>query len=272
MADIAPKIVVFWFVPPGLIIAVALLGFLIQIRWVLFGSFIVFSSVAALLILSLPFTGEELIHGVESRFAPLDVATARAAGPAPGAIVVLGGGRYTDAPEFGEDDSVNRVTLERLRYAVYLHHATGLPILVSGGKPYGEEKSEAELMQTTLARDFQVPAKWLEGRSATTYENAKDSKEILSVAGIRRVYLVTQAWHMPRAAWAFENAGIDVVPAPVGFTTLNKSERETLGYFPSAHGLQLSSTALRERFGLIWYKRRYTAPAAPANKAPAPAS
>jgi len=272
MADIAPKIVALWFVPPGLIIAVAILGFLIQIRWVFFGSFIVFSSVAALLVLSLPFTGEELIHGIESRFPPLNLSAAREAGASAGAIVVLGGGRYTDAPEFGEDDTVNKVTLERLRYAVYLQHATRLPILVSGGTPYGEEKSEAELMQATLTRDFQAPAKWVEGKSATTYENARYSKEILRAAGIRRVYLVTQAWHMPRAVWAFENAGIDAIPAPMGFTTLDKSERETLGYFPSAQGLQLSSTALRERLGLIWYKRQYSAPASPANKAPAPAS
>ena len=272
MVDIAPKIVALWFVPPGLIIAVAILGFLIQIRWVLFGSFIVFSSVAALLVLSLPFTGEELIHGVESRFPSLNLSAAREAGAPAGAIVVLGGGRYTDAPEFGENDSVNRVTLERLRYAVYLHHATGLPILVSGGKPYGEEKSEADLMQATLTRDFQVPAKWVEGKSATTYENAKYSKDILSAAGIRRVYLVTQAWHMPRAVWAFETMGISTIPAPMGFTTLDKSERETLGYFPSAHGLQLSSTALRERLGLLWYKRKYSVPASPANTAPAPAS
>lgn len=272
MADIAPKIVALWFVPPGLIIALALLGFLIHIRWALFGNFVVFSSVAALLILSLPFTGQELMRGIESRFAPLDLSAAREPGPAPGAIVVLGGGRYTDAPEFGMDDSVNKITLERLRYAVYLHRATKLPILVSGGKPFGEEKSEAELMQATLTRDFQTPARWVEGKSATTYENAKYSKDILSAAGIRRVYLVTQAWHMPRAVWAFENAGIDAVPAPMGFTTLDKPERETLGYFPSAHGLQLSSTALRERLGLLWYKRKYAAPAAPADKAPAPAS
>ena len=43
----------------------------------------------------------------------------------------------------------------------------------------------------------------------------------------------------------------------MGFTTLGKVDRETLGYFPSAHGLQLSSSALRERLGLMWYKHNY---------------
>jgi hypothetical protein len=57
----------------------------------------------------------------------------------------------------------------------------------------------------------------------------------------------------------------------MGFNTLNKEDRETLGYFPSANGLRLSSNALRERMGLFWYQRKYgTAQAAP-ETAPAPA-
>jgi hypothetical protein len=57
----------------------------------------------------------------------------------------------------------------------------------------------------------------------------------------------------------------------MGFTTLNKAERETLGYFPSAHGLQLSSSALRERLGLMWYKQKYDKPEPAAGALPAPA-
>jgi uncharacterized SAM-binding protein YcdF (DUF218 family) len=271
MVDIAPKIQTLLLLPPGLILVLALLGFLIQIRWMLAGSVVVALSLTALLILSLPLTGYELMRGIETRFPPLRLTTAADAGPPPGAIVILGGGRYTDAVEYGEGDSVNRHTLERLRYGAHLHRLTGLPILVSGGSPYGEHVAEAVLMQTALARDFQVEARWVEDKSANTYENARYSKALLAAAGIRRVYLVTHATHMPRAVWVFENLGVDTIPAPMGFTTLSKAERETLGYFPSAHGLQLSSSALRERLGLLWYKHKYgeVEPAAVALPAPA---
>lgn len=271
MVDIAPKIQALLLLPPGVIIAMALLGFLIQIRWVLVGSLIVALSIAALLILSLPLTGYQLMQGLESRFPPLRLAAASEAGPLAGAIVILGGGRYIDAAEYGEGDTVNRWTLERLRYGAYLHRLTGLPILVSGGTPYGEATSEAELMQAALKRDFEVEAKWVEDKSANTYGNAKYTKAILDNAGIRRVYLVTHAAHMPRAVWAFENVGISTIPAPMGFTTLNKQDRETLGYFPSVFGMQLSSTALREHLGLMWYQHKYggEAPAAEAPLAPA---
>jgi uncharacterized SAM-binding protein YcdF (DUF218 family) len=271
MVDIAPKIQALLLLPPGVIIVLALLGFLIQIRWMLAGSLIVALSLTALLILSLPLTGYELMRGIETRFPPLRLTAAADDGPPPGAIVILGGGRYTDAAEYGEGDSVNRHTLERLRYGAHLHRLTGLPILVSGGAPYGEKVAEATLMQTALTRDFQVEAKWVEDKSANTYENAKFSKALLVQAGIRRVYLVTHATHMPRAVWVFENLGVDTIPAPMGFTTLNKTERETLGYFPSAHGLQLSSSALRERLGLMWYRQKYDKPEPAAGALPAPA-
>ncbi len=270
MADIASKIMALWLLPPGVIILMAVLGFLIQIRWMLVGSLIVALSVMALLTLSLPLTGQQLMEGLESRFPPLAPGAGRTGEP-PGAIVVLGGGRYSDAAEYGEGDTVSRETLERLRYGVYLHRLTGLPILVSGGALYGEKVPEAELMQAALMRDFRVEARWVEGRSVNTHENAEFSLPILSAAGVKRVYLVTHAYHMLRAVWSFESVGISAVPAPMGFTTLGRGEREALGYNPSAHGLQLSSTALRERLGLMWYKHKYGEAKPAPNIAPEPA-
>lgn len=271
MVNILPKILPLFLLPPGIIIVIALLGFLIQIRWQLVGSLIVFVSTAALLVLSLPLTGYQLVQGIESRFAPLRLTAGADAGPRPGAIVILGGGRYTEAPEYGARDSVNQTTLERLRYGVYLHRLTGLPILVSGGAPYAETTAEAELMQASLVSDFRAEAKWVENKSANTHENARYTKLMLAGAGIQRVYLVTHAAHMPRAVWSFENVGLGTIPAPMGFNTLNKEDRATLGYFPSAYGLRLSSSALRERLGLFWYQRKYGSAQAAPETAPAPA-
>lgn len=271
MVEIWTKIVPLLLVPPGIILIVALLGFLIQIRWVLLGTLIVFLSFTALLIFSLPLTGYQLVAGIESRFPPLNLSAPLDTQSPAGAIVVLGGGRYTDAVEYGQGDTVSTLALERLRYAAYLQRRTGLPILVSGGKPYGEQTSEAALMQETLTRDFQVAVKWVEDKSGNTFENATYTKQMLAEAGVRRVYLVTHAWHMPRSVWAFETAGLSTIPAPMGFTTLSKEDRETLGYFPSTYGLRLSSLGLRERVGLMWYQRKYRAIEIAAEKTPAPA-
>jgi uncharacterized SAM-binding protein YcdF (DUF218 family) len=271
MVDITSKILTLSLLPPGIIIFAALLGLLIQIRWFFAGSVIVFLSIAALLVLSLPLTGFQLMQGVEARFPPLRFSADMPSIPPPGAIVILGGGRYAQAVEFGEGDSVNSLTLERLRYGAYLHRLTGLPILVSGGSPFGEPVSEAALMRAALTRDFQVDVKWIEDKSADTFENARYSKKILVEAGVRRVYLVTHAAHMPRAVWSFENMGISTIPAPMGFSTLTKEGRGSLGYYPSANGMRLSSNALYERLGLMWYKHKYSTTEAVTDATPAPA-
>ncbi len=259
MVELGPKIWGLLLTPPGVIVLVVLVGLLLQLRWRALGILVALVGIAVLFALSLPFTGRALIAPLEATASALPAATLTPedAKKQAEAIVVLGGGRYARASEYGDTDAVNEATLHRLRYAAWLHRRTGLPILVTGGAPFGEETAEALLMQAALEEDFQVRPKWAEARSRNTHENAVLSKEILAAAGVRRVYLVTHAWHMPRAQWAFVNAGFDVVPAPMGFTTLGKGEREGLGYLPSMHGLALSNLALRERLGLTWYKYKY---------------
>jgi uncharacterized SAM-binding protein YcdF (DUF218 family) len=268
--DYGSKIAGLLLTPPGAILLLALLGLLLQWRWRVLGRALVGLSLAALFILSLPLTGRALVAPLETA-PPLPAAalSPEEAREQAGAIVVLGGGRYAQASEYGDTDAVNAATLHRLRYGAWLHRRTGLPLLVSGGAPFGEETAEAALMQESLENDFQIRPKWAETRSRNTQENAVFSKEILAAAGIRKIYLVTHAWHMPRAQWAFVNAGLDVVPAPMGFTTLSKGERGGLGYLPSAHGLSMSSFALRERLGLAWYKYKYAAAITPAADKPA---
>ncbi len=259
MVELGPKIWGLLLTPPGVIVLVVLVGLLLQLRWRALGILVALVGIAVLFALSLPFTGRALIAPLEATASALPAATLTPedAKKQAEAIVVLGGGRYARASEYGDTDAVNEATLHRLRYAAWLHRRTGLPILVTGGAPFGEETAEALLMQAALEEDFQVRPKWAEARSRNTHENAVLSKEILAAAGVRRVYLVTHAWHMPRAQWAFINAGFDVVPAPMGFSTLGKGEREGLGYLPSMHGLALSTLALRERLGLTWYKYKY---------------
>lgn len=129
------------------------------------------------------------------------------------AIVVLGSGRERGDPAWGSDQPTG-VGLERQRYAARLAKASGLPILTSGGLHYGTPPTEAALMAESLLNDFDVKVRWQEGRSRTTWENAQFTAQVLEPQGVKRIVLVTQAWHMQRAVWSFEQAGFTVVPAP----------------------------------------------------------
>ena len=231
----------------------AALGFAIYSKWRAAALIIIGLSLALLLGLSVPLTSRGLVAPLEAFAQPLYADRIDELGKKTQAIVVLGGGRYADAPEYGSD-TVNRFTLERLRYAARLQRKTGLPILVSGGAIRTGRPPEAELMTTVLRNEYRITPRWHESRSRTTLDNAVLSSQLLEAAGINRVVLVTHAWHMRRAAWSFKKMGIKVTAAPLGFTTLSDRERGILGYLPSAKGLYWTTMALRERLGYWWYR------------------
>ncbi len=232
--------------PPGLLLLPMALGLALLGRKPLLGRLIILTSWTVLLALSLPVVAALLARAWEREPAlnpPLP--------QGPQAIVVLAANRYRKAPEYGGHTTVGADTLVRLRYARRLFHETHLPILVSGGAPLGGPPT-ARLMRHVLQDDFHTPVRWVEGRSRTTAQNARDSARILKPLGIRRIFLVTQAWHMPRAVLWFRRAGLVVTPAPTGFTTAGARRHTLLAYLPSAPALALSALIFHEMIGVLW--------------------
>lgn len=171
------------------------------------------------------------------------------------AIVILGSGRERGDPAWGTDQPTG-IGLERQRYAARLAKASGLPVLTTGGLHYGTPPSEAALMAVSMQDDFGVAVRWKEERSRTTWENAQMSAEILLPAGIKRVVVVTQAWHMPRSVWSFEKAGLTVVPAPVGFLGVDNA-RPLGGWMPEFKSIWQSGQLINEAMGQVGYRLFY---------------
>jgi len=172
------------------------------------------------------------------------------------AIVVLGAGRYPRAPEYNKD-TVSGKSMQRLRYAAHLAKKTGLPILVSGGSPDGSTEPEALLMKQVLEQELNVKVPYIEIYSFNTYENAVCSKQILDTLNINKVYLVTQAWHMPRALRSFEDVGIKVIPASTGYTSSTRSGIGIKDVLPRSQGLTKMNIWLHEILGITWYNLKY---------------
>lgn len=264
--ELWPRIAEALITPPGIVVLLLFLTFLAYLRRQWLGAAMLVLSTIILVALSLPLTAQQQMNGLQNFAKPPELVPLAEKGPKaslyapknslndlPEAIVVLGHGRYAEAPEYDLEDTVNAQGLERLRYAAFLQRKTGLPILVSGGAPGGEDTAEAEHMQAVLTADFRANVKWVERESRTTMENARYSQVLLAPAKVRHIYLVTHAWHMRRAARAFESVGIKVTPAPTGFYTLNRTARMLSAYLPSAQGMYFTSIALRERLAFIGY-------------------
>ena len=234
--------------PPALQFAGMILAAVCWKRWPRFSRALMAVSFLSLLLLSLPLVGGALLGSLEAGYEPVSRQSVAAAQ----AIVVLGGGRDTDALEYG-GDTVNARTLERLRYAAHLQRASALPLLVTGGVVLNRQRQpEAELMAVVLEQEFNVPVTWREGGSRTTAENASLSAELLLPAGVERILLVTHSWHMRRAEAVFRRAGLQVIPAPLGLSA--PQPLDVRDFIASAGGLRDSYFALHEWLGYLVYR------------------
>jgi uncharacterized SAM-binding protein YcdF (DUF218 family) len=232
--------------PPFNLLLIAALGLWLWHKRPLIARLLLTVSVSLLWLLSTPYFAEALLHGLEGEPYANDTKKQQAE-----AIVVLGGGTYFHAPEYG-GDTVSKDTLERLRYAAKLYRETLKPILVTGGTPLGNKLSEAEQMKQVLEHEFNVPVQWTEEASNNTLENARLSRPLLKQAGITRIYLVTHAWHMPRAVQLFQAEGFQVVPAPTAYTT--RYQTDLFAFVPNAYALRDSRVFMHELFGMLWYQ------------------
>ncbi len=237
--------------PPLSLVLLALLGSWLAYRWRVVGRIIV--ALAALLLIGLSTqAGSRLL------VAPLERAALPLVDPLQSdahAIVILGGGRLYNAPEDAGRDQPSSATLMRLRHGARLHRLTGLPVLVSGGAPDTLGESEAALMARTLREAFGVTVRWQEQTSDNTAENAKHAAQQLAAVGVRRILLVTDAMHMPRAQRVFVAAGLEVAAAPTRF--LGRRPIDVSSFIPKAAELEVSHYALHEWIGFLWYKIRY---------------
>jgi len=167
------------------------------------------------------------------------------------AIVVLGGGVLPAAPEYGQAQP-NANTLARLRYGAWLARQTGLPLGFAGGIGWASAgmatESEGAVARRVLQQEHGLAARWIDERSRDTRENAQRMAQLLLPQGVRRIALVTDAWHMPRAAQAFRDTGFDVLPAPTGLPA--PRYRALLEWLPSATGATLCREVLREWLAL----------------------
>jgi uncharacterized SAM-binding protein YcdF (DUF218 family) len=165
------------------------------------------------------------------------------------AIVVLGGGAESRSQEYGRAQP-SASTIARMHYGVVLARSSGLPLAFSGGVGWGADAhtdTEAQSVQRWLAQLGLTPLRWSESQARDTRDNATLSAALLRKEGIQRIALVTHAWHMPRAQRAFEQAGLTVLPAPMGYTEAIFSPG--LEWLPSADGLRHSRQILRELLG-----------------------
>ena len=183
-------------------------------------------------------------------------ATAEAAACAPPAsdarFIVLAGGLRAQPGSAQDVGALSDASLRRTIAAARLaHEVPDSRLLISGG--VGWQWKEADLMGT-LAQRLGVARDRieLERRAQDTLQNAREVARMLRGMPPRPLYLVTSAYHMPRAWMSFRHSGLQVCAVPVDFESIAKVSPEDL--VPDAAGLRSMSLALHEYLGIVYYR------------------
>lgn len=239
--------------PPLNLLIAALIGYSMRRRWPRLSATVIAGAFLLLVVLSTTAGSRLIIAPLENLSSPLR--SGERSGTDAQAIVVLGGGRIVGAPEYEGRDVPRPEVLARLRYGAALHRKSQLPLLVTGGTPDGGIESEAALMARVLREDFSVPTRWIESESVNTAQNAELSAAMLAAAGVKRILLVTDAVHMPRARMIFRHHGLQVTPAATMF--LSAGPLDPIDFVPSGRALAASHYGMHEWIGLLWYRLRF---------------
>lgn len=197
--------------------------------------------------------GNFLVLPLEQRFASVPA-------PSPGdrvdGIILLGGFEdgWVSAGRggLGVNEAAERVT-EGLRLA--LRHPEAKVVFTGGVGGMLGQSVEATgpvadfLVDGGIARERLV----LEGRSRNTYENALFTRDLMTPAAGERWYLVTSAFHMPRAMGLFRKAGFDVIAYPVDYRT--RGPEDLKRFFERVpQGLMRLDLGANEWLGLMAYR------------------
>ncbi|MGQ3684434.1 MAG: YdcF family protein [Candidatus Loosdrechtia sp.] len=174
--------------------------------------------------------------------------------PEADAIVVLSG-FLTLAP--GNPPVSEWDDADRFFAGVELHKAGKAPLLVftGGWSPWRPHALPEGQVLIPYAMDMGVPRASL----MTTGKVVNTAEEANAVADLfggekKRILLVTSAFHMRRARLLFERAGFEVAPFPVDFQVAAERKVGLFNFLPGAKSLTRTETALRELYGMLFYR------------------
>ncbi len=170
----------------------------------------------------------------------------------PVAVVVLGGGEVKGAKNLPlSSDGTKRVL-----WGLILSNRNNLPLIYSGiesdrAKRAIEEINEGFGLGYRYSKDFTPKTYYVEALSKDTYQNAKYVYNLFKKRGKRfSIYLVTSAYHMPRAYMLFRYFGFEVTVSKTDYKS-SKTQIDFWSFSPKMKNFKNSYLALHEYFGIL---------------------
>lgn len=200
-----------------------------------------------------PWAADRLQRALEARYPPIPATAV----PSADAIVVLGGAVAPPQPPRVYPDLGGAA--DRVWHAARLYKADRAPLIIASGGtlPWANQAFREAPAMAALLASWGVPRASIvtESNSANTYENARNTADILRARGLDRVLLVTSALHMRRALATFRGVGVTAMPAATDYRVV-EAPTTALDFIPNAGALGRSTAAIREYVGYLVYDWR----------------
>ncbi|WP_141434034.1 YdcF family protein [Bacillus sp. 03113] len=224
------KVIYGFLMPPGIFIILFLFMSIFFYRhkkrlasWLLFIT-------VSLYLLSIPVTGDLLIHSLESDYDPPSSLDGDV-------IIMLGAGATRGTADIDGNGQLSGDAANRLLTVARLYKKTELPIIVSGGSVFKDSGNEAEIAKRQLI-GLGIPENkiYIENKSLNTTQNAKFTKVILKANHFQKPILVTSAYHMKRSMQNFSKIGVNPTPFPTDYKTSAELRVYVSKFVPSDFG------------------------------------
>lgn len=173
-----------------------------------------------------------------------------------GAYVLLGGGIITTT---GEGNVPGLMPSVRIMKTAEYYKKYPKKIYISGGTPLQNQESESSVYARELVALGVKPEDIVvEEKSRNTNENALFIKNQLQSSEIKRIALITSAFHMKRSMFVFEKnlQGVEIIPAPCNFLASREKENNFY-YIPKYYNFLKFQLWVWESIGNLYYKIRY---------------
>ena len=193
-----------------------------------------------------------LMKSLENKYQPADY-TMKMHGDY---IVILGGGIILSSPDEGGKGSLSPDSLKRLVMGVHLARNNDIPLIVSGGRVLRGPENEAEssvAKRTLIQLGIDKKRIFEEDESRNTWESPVYLNRKYQM---KKVILVTSAYHMPRSVFCFTSNNIEVIPVPSDYKAC-RGQYSILSFIPNMDDFKNFYTAFREYIGFLYYIFHY---------------
>jgi uncharacterized SAM-binding protein YcdF (DUF218 family) len=171
------------------------------------------------------------------------------------AIVVLSSYVRPASPSHPRPEPDDATLYRCLRAAEIYHEGKPCPVIISGGDSQSTDlrPALAEPMRQLLVQLKVSPVDMVvEGRSRTTYENARESKKLLEERNVHKIILVTTTDHLARAVACFRKQGFDVIPCGCHYEATDP-DNWISQFVPTPKAARINQAVCHEWIGMAWY-------------------